>query len=268
MPHKLFAILKKDFLNESSYKTAFLSNFLGVAANLLIFYFIDKLFGNKISPHLQQYGTSFFPYVMLNMGFFHYIGIGASSFTTRIRQEQMQGTLESLFLTPTKTLTLLLGMSLWNFLHATLTLLIYIGLGLWLFQINLSQTNILSAMTIMFLTVISFSSIGIISASFILVIKKGNPVEWLFNSVEAILGGVYFPIAVMPITLQLLAKCLPITYAVRAIQLSVYQGYSLELLRKEVSALAVFCLILTPVSLWCFQKALHHVRRQGSLSHY
>jgi len=265
---KIIAILKKDFLNESSYKTAFLSGFIGVAFNLLIFFFIDKLFGHQITPHLKKYNTNFFPYVMLNMGFFHYIGIGAGSFATRIRQEQMQGTLESLFLTPTKTSTLLLGMALWNLIYATLTVLIYIGLGIWLFHINLTQINILSVIVIMILTIISFGSIGIISASFILVIKKGNPVEWLINSVEALLGGVYFPITVLPVTFQLIAQCLPITYAIRALQLAVYQGHSIASLKYEILALIGFSIILAPLSAWLFQKALRHVRRQGDLSHY
>jgi ABC-2 type transport system permease protein len=268
MLNKIFAILKKDFFNESSYRTAFVSSFIGVVMNLLIFYFIDKLFGPRIAPHLQPYSVGFFPYVMLNMGFFHYIGLGAGSYAARIRQEQMQGTLESLLLTPTRTPTLLLGMGLWNFCYATINALIYAGLGYWLFQIDFSQVNRLSLFVILIVTIISFSSIGIISASIILVVKKGNPVEWMLNSAEAILGGVYFPITVMHISLQAVAQCLPMTYAIRALQLAVYQGYTLSALRTEILVLVFFSAALAPLSVWIFSKALDHVRRRGSLAHY
>ncbi len=268
MLNKIFALFKKDLWNESSYKIAFISSFAGVTLNLFIFFFIDKLFGRQIAPHLKPYATEFFPYVMLNMGLFHYIGVGAGSYAARIRQEQMQGTLESLFLTPTRTVTLLLGMGLWNLCYATINVLIYAGLGRWLFHIDFTQTNILSLLVIMILTIISFGSIGIISASIILVIKKGNPVEWLLNSAEAILGGVYFPVAVLHTSLQAVAHCLPITYAIRALQLAVYQGYSLSALKSELLVLSLFSITLAPLSGWIFHKALNHVRRRGNLSHY
>jgi len=268
MINKIAAIVRKDFLMESSYKTAFVSGFLGIVVNLLVFFFIDKLFGHRIAPHLEPFGIGFFPYVMLNMGFFHYIGIGAGSFAARIRQEQLQGTLESLFLTPTETPTLLTGMGIWSFVYASLNVLIYAAMGYFLFNIDFSGVNIASFIIVLILTIVSFSSLGIISASFILIIKKGNPVEWLLNSVEAILGGVYFPVTILHTSLQALAQCLPITHAIRALQLAVYQGYSIYDLKTEITVLALFSAVLLPLSGWIFERSLERVRRMGGLGQY
>jgi len=268
MLRKIFALFKKDFLVEASYKFPFLLDIFGIFVTLLIYFFIDKLFGYRIAEHLEEFGVNYFSYVLLSMAFFGYIGIGITSFSSRIRNEQLQGTLESLFLAPTKLSIIILSMGMWNFILSTMNLFIYLILGIFVFKINFSGLNLLSTMVILILTIISFNSLGIISASFILVFKRNNPVYWTINTFEGILGGVYFPISVMPGFLQLLAKFLPITYAIRAIELAVYRGYSLGQLKNECLILSLFSLILTSLSFYFFRYALKECRRQGSLAQY
>lgn len=265
---KIAAFLKKDFLIELSYKLSFLYNILGVISSVLVYFFIDKLFGQTVTAHLKIFGVNYFSYVLLSMALFSYIGVGISSFSSKIRQEQLQGTLEALFLTPNKPAVILLGMALWNFIFATLDLSVYLLLGIFLFKINFAQANLISVSVILFFSIISFSSLGILSASFILVLKRGDPVYWLLNNAEGFLGGVYFPITVMPAFLQFLAKFLPITYAIRGIQLAVYRGYPLNKLGAEIGFLTIFSLVLTPLSYLVFSYALKKIRRQGSLAQY
>ena len=268
MFRKIFSLIKKDFLIETSYKLAFCFNLFSVVTSLLAYFFIDKLFGHRVAGHLEEFGVNYFSYVLLSMAFFSYIGVGIGSFSTRIRLEQVQGTLESLLLTPTKVSIILLGFGLWNLIFATLDVGIYIGLGIFLFKIDFSQVNIISTVAILILTVLSFSSLGIISASFIIAFKRGNPVGWVINNLEGLLGGVYFPITVMPAWLQFLAKLLPITYAIRAMQLAVYKGYSLGELGNELGFLVIFSILLIPFSFASFKYALNKARRQGSLVQY
>ncbi len=268
MFEKVIAIIKKDFLIESSYKLAFIVNIFSVLVSISTFFFISKLFTNTITEHLQEFGVNYFGYVLLGMAFFSYTGVGLGSFSSRIRTEQLQGTLESLLLTPTRSTTLLLGMVLWNFIVASFNLIIYLLFAVFVFKIDFSNANLLSCTVILLLTVVSFSCLGIISASFTLVFKRGNPLTWLINTLEGLLGGVYFPVKVMPGFLQLLAKFLPITYAIRALQFAVYKGYSLGKLKKEVFLLFILTCVLLPLSIHCFKNALKKARYQGSLSHY
>lgn len=268
MLRKVFALLKKDFLLESSYKLAFIMNIFSVCASLLIYFFIDKLFGSKLNPYLEKFGVNYFSYVLLSMAFFSYIGVGIGSFSARVRFEQLQGTLESLLLTPTKTEIILFSMTIWNIIFATIDILIYFMFGVFLFKINFSNINLVSTFTTIILTIISFSSLGILSASFILVYKRGNPTAWLISTLEGVVGGVYFPISVLPNYLQILAHCLPITYAITAIQLAVYQGYSVSQLKTELLFLLIFSLILFPLSIKTFKRAIYKACCNGSLTQY
>ena len=268
MLRKISALIKKDFLNEASYKFAFCFNIFSVVVSLLTYFFIDKLFGYKMADQLKEFGVNYFSYVLLSMAFFSYIGVGIGSFSSRIENEQVQGTLESLLLTPTKVYIILLSMGLWNLIFASLDVFIYIAAGIFLFKINFSNINILSTTIILILTIVSFSSLGILSASFIIVFKRGNPVGWIINNLEGLLGGVYFPVSVMPAFLQFMAKFLPITYAVRAMQLAVYKGYSLLQLKNECAFLLFFSILLMPLSIYSFKYALRKARKDGSLAQY
>jgi ABC-2 type transport system permease protein len=268
MMRKALALLKKDFLLETSYRFAFFFNIFGVLVSLLSYFFIDKLFGHSITGNLKEFGVNYFSYVLLSMAFFGYVGVGIGSFSERIRSEQMQGTLEAILLTPTKISTLLFSLALWNLILATIDLIIYICLAVFLFKISFAGMNILSTIIIFILTVFSFSALGIVSASFIMVFKRGNPFGWLVGSLEGLIGGVYFPITVLPGWLQFVAGFFPITYAIRAVQLAVYKGFSPAQLSREILALLLFSVILLPFSLVLFKYSLIKARRDGTLAQY
>ncbi len=265
---KAVAFLKKDFLIEVSYKLAFLLNIFGILVSILTFYFIDKLFGHKMVPYLEPYGGNYFAYVLVSIAFFTYVGTGLGSLSGRIRQEQMMGTLEAVLVSPTKISTLIVAMSLWNFIIASIDVIIYLLLGAFLFKVDLSHTNLLSAFLILLLTVISFNALGVISASFIMVFKRGNPVPWIMNTAAGLLGGVYFPITVLPVWLRTFSYLLPITYSIRAMQLAVYRGYSLSQLTFEITVLFVFSLFLAPFSILSFRYAIKKAKRDGTLIQY
>jgi len=268
MARKYLAFLKKDLLVESSYKISFFLNIFSVFMSLLVYFFIDKMFGRQISGSLKEFGVSYFSYVLVGMAFFSYIGVGLGSFSERLRAEQVQGTLEAILLTPTGISVILVSWSLWNLCLATLDLIIYALMGIFLFKINFSHVNILSTLVILALIILSFSSLGIISASFIMAFKRGNPFEWAISHLQGLLGGVYFPVTVLPAWLQTMAKFFPITYAVKAMQLAVYKGYSLWQLSGEILFLALFSSLLLPLSLASFAYSLKKARREGSLIKY
>lgn len=268
MLRKPLAFLKKDFLMESSYSLAFIFNFAGILASILSYFFIDKLFGSQMVPHLEEFGVNYFSYVLLSMAFFGYVGIGLGSFSERISSEQMQGTLEAVLLTPTKISTILFSMALWNLVLATVDMIIYILFAVFLFKISFANIDILSTLVVFILTIISFSSLGILSACFIMVLKRGNPFSWIVASIEGLIGGVYFPITVLPAWLQFLAKLFPITYAIRAIELAVYKGYNVLQLSREISFLLLFSIVLLPASIAAFKYSLRKARKDGSLAQY
>jgi ABC-2 type transport system permease protein len=118
------------------------------------------------------------------------------------------------------------------------------------------------------LSVIAFASIGIIAASVIMVIKRGDPVTTLIAAVSALVGGVYYPVEVLPPWLQIFSYLVPITYALRVMRYSLLVGASAGDVAVDLLVLVGFCLLFFPLSLLMFRKAVDVARRDGSLAQY
>ncbi len=260
--------MTKDFLLEVSYRFATALALVELLSGLLIYFFIDRLFGQEVVGHLQPYGVGYFAYVLLGLALFSFMGTGISGLATQVGWEQVMGTLEAILAPPLRPGTLAVGLSLWGVLYACAEMAGYLLLGAVLFGAPVGNANLLSVGIILLLAVVSFNSLGLLAASVIVVFKRGNPVAWIFQGVAGLLGGVYFPVEVLPDWLQTLSALIPVTYAVRGLQLAVYQGASLPTLWGEILPLAFLAAILLPLGLYTFAASIRRAKRDGSLAHY
>jgi len=262
------AFLKKDFINETSYPFALILQLLSIFFSVGVFYFISRLLGSAASPYLAQYEGDYFSFVLIGIAFASYFGVGLTSFSSNLRQAQTTGTLEAMLATPTRISAIILSSALWDYFLTTVKVIVYIAVGSLLLDVDLGDSNYLAALIILILSVISFSSIGILAASFIMVLKRGDPIAWFFNAVSGLLGGVYYPLEVMPAWMQWLARWLPITYALEAMRKALLQGASLTSLWTELILLGIFCCVLFPLGLFSFRYAVRLAKIEGSLTHY
>ena len=263
-----WAFLKRDLRAEMSYRVSFFLQFFNVFFSVGVFYFVAKMFNGAVTPFLQPYGGDYFSFVLIGIAFAGYFNVGLSGFSNSLRRAQTTGTLEAMLSTPTRLSTIIVSSSQWSYLMTTLRVVVYLLIGTSLLDVDLGHGNFGTALLILALTVISFGSMGIIAAGFIMVLKRGNPVTWVFGTTASLLGGVYYPIDVMPVWMQRLADLLPVTYALRSMRLALLQGASFLTLLPDILALTGFCVFLLPVSLFAFRFAVRRARDDGSLTHY
>lgn len=266
--YKIYNFIKRDFFTEASYKLSFIFNYLHIFFSIAIFYFISKLLPGNINPYLAKYSGGYFSFVFIGITFFGYLSMALRSFSQNIRQEQMIGTLEAMLVTPTKTALIVVCLALWDFVFGVLNMVIYLVFGICFFGFVLTNINILSTCVILILTVVSFSSIGIISAAFVLYFKKGDPIAWLISLFSGFLGSVYFPVEILPISIQKISFLIPVTYALDGLRRAILNGESLGMLVSQVTILFIFCLVLFPLSIFIFKYALRKAKIAGSLAHY
>lgn len=265
---KIFAFIKKDFLLATSYKLAFTLHWLGCFIPLLIFYFITKLFGQtRIAPIGITRG-GYLPFVLIGLAFMNYFRAGLGIFSDSTRREQLMGTLESILVSPTEISTIIISLGLYNLISAILVSFIYLVCGGLFFGVDFSHANILAGSVAIILTLACSISLSIISASFIMVYKMGDPITWALGGVSGFLGGVFFPVTILPKGLRLISYVLPITYSLEAIRLSLLEGYSLNKLAPEIISLLFFSIFLLLASMQIFKYAVKKAKRDGSLTHY
>ena len=265
---KALTFIKRDFIIATSYRFAFLLQIAGILFSVLTFYFLARMFGGTAVPYLEPYGGDYFSFVLIGIAFSTYLMTGLGSFSGSIRNEQMMGTLEAMLVTPTRTSVIIVFSALWNFIFTSIRVLAYLLVGVFLFDVNMSNANIVAALITLILTIICFSSLGILSASFIMVLKQGDPINWAFSAVSGLLGGVFYPITVLPQWLQNFSHILPITYSLRAMRHALLQGYSLAALAPDIVALALFSLVMLPLGIVAFKFAVRRAKEDGSLIQY
>ena len=264
---RAFAFLRRDLRLQLSYRFAFLLQVFGVFFNLLVFFFLSKLIGPSAASYLSNYGGDYFAFVLIGLAFAGYFGVGLQGFANTIREAQTTGALEAMLLTPTRLSTVVLSSSIYDYGFVTFQVLVYLVFGWLFFDVRL-HGNLPAALVILLLTIVVMTAVGVLAASFIMVLKRGDPVTWLFSSLGLLLGGVYYPVDLMPSWLQMLSRVLPITYSLDAMRRALLTDASFAELMPNMAALAVFALVLTPLSLAVFRKAVHKAKVDGSLAHF
>lgn len=265
---KILAFLKRDVQETLSYKLAFLGEVVSIAFPLLTFFFVAKLIDTANVQSLAPYGGEYFPFVLVGIAFSSYMMISLYSLTGIISTAQRTGTLEALLCTQTNLPVILVSASAFPFLRGAFNVMLYLLAGVLFFNVKFVNPNLAGMLIISVLTVLCFAGIGIISAGFTMVFKKGDPVMWLFSSISGLLSGVMYPVAILPGWLQSLAKWIPLTHSLEGIRKSLLMGSSIAGLSREIQFLALLTAILLPVSLILFAFAVKKAKKDGTLTQF
>jgi len=263
-----FAFLRRDLLNALSYRLSFFLQLLGVFPSVLMFFFLSRLVDEGVAGPLHPYGGSYFPFVLIGIAVQNYLNTALSSFSGSLRESQLSGTLEAVLVTPVTPVAFLLGSTAYSFVCNALRVGLYLAVGVLCFHVRVHTEQVPLALFILALTVGAFSSLGIFSAGFIVLFKRGDPINWGFAVVSWLLGGVYYPVGVLPAWLQKTALIIPTTHTLESLRRSLLMGEGVWAVKSHLAALSLWAAFGLPVSILCFRYALNLARKNGTLGHY
>ncbi len=267
LPGRLSAFLRRDFREALTYKFSFVSSFVGILLSSATFYFVAKLVPPG-TPSLGPFGGDYFSFAVVGVAFSSLLGMFQEGLSAVVRSAQVSGTLEALLVTPASIPTVLFGSSLYSLILQVFRTVLHLGVALVFFGMTLGRVNVPGVLSVGVLTVLCFLGVGILSASFILVYKTGNPFGWILGTVSGLLGGVVFPVALLPPWIRWVSSLLPVTYALDGMRKSLLASAGFAEVLPDIAALAVFNIILLPVSLIAFRLAVRKAKRDGTLSHF
>ena len=188
---RIRAFIIRDFQLALSYRVEFFIRIIWIFGIVTTFFFISRIFGGFPLAQYEQWQNPLAAW-LTGMAMLNYFLVGFSALANAIRQEQMQGTLESVLLTPINVPTVIVSSSAWSYVEATFNSFLY------LFSVGFSSMfNIkavfCSRLVFLILTTLVFACIGILSASFTMVFKRGDPFAILLGAGTAFFSGVFFP---------------------------------------------------------------------------
>lgn len=261
------AFVRRDFRLERSYRFAFLTQLGGAFTTLLSAGFLSRLVpADQVA--LRPYGGDYFTFVLVGTAALSYFSVALGSFSGSLGQEQEMGTLEALLVSPVDERALLICGAAWPCLFATAQLALYLVLGSVLFGGDVPVHHLGLAAVILGLTLVAFSAVGLAGAAVVVLTKRAGLLLAFVASAFALLGGVLYPISVLPRPLQLLAQSLPMSHGLDGVRRALGPDPDLGMIGRDALVLVAFSAVCVPAALEGFRWAVRRARRAGTLSHY
>src|SRR5258706_281877 len=149
----------------------------------------------------------------------------------------------------------------------TLRIAVYLGWAAALFDFPLRAANWLAVVAVLLATLLAFSGLGVLSAAYLLLFKRGNPAKWFILGVSSVAGGMLFPVSILPSWLQVVAHLNPVTYAMDAMRGALLNGSDILSLGRPLLLLLAFGAVLVPSSVLIFSWSLRRTKVTGTLTH-
>jgi ABC-2 type transport system permease protein len=262
----LFGFFLKDWRIHKSYRMSFLIRISHIFFTLASFFFIGELMHPHRPLALHEYGGEYFPFVLIGLAYSRYLGLCLSGLGAMLREEQLQGTLDYILTSAVGFRGLSLGILFFEFVWISAEFFLYLLLGVLVFGLDLSRMNLLSLFLVLASSLASLFGLGVLSASFVLLFKEVDLVDWVLGGAMRLFGGVWFPVAVLPYSLAFAAKINPFTYALEGMRKAVLMGSSADELGSIFLALGLFALIVWPVAVFSFSWTIRRLKMTGALS--
>jgi ABC-2 type transport system permease protein len=268
MLRKSLAFFRRDLAIARSYRIVFgfeiLEAFFGVAS----FYYLSRFVSTDQLTRTLPHGTDYFAFALVGFAFFDYLSVSFSAFDTSVLEARQNGTLEAMLVTETPVSLILTASAAYPFVLLALRTIIYLAWGILVFHFPIQHANWVGAMVVLGVSILAFASLGIISTSYLLLFKRGNPARWLIVGVSGLLGGMMYPVSVLPGPLQWLSRLVPVTYSLEGMRHALLAGAGFSALWPSVRALLLFSAILLPLSSMLFGWALQRTKITGTLTHF
>jgi len=184
-----------------------------------------------------------------------------------LREEQMRGTLESSWLSPSWRFSLLLGSSVVQMV----VMLIFIGVSLIEFTVFYGVRFNGDPLLVVLMFLVSIPSIyglGFAFASIVITAREANAFVFLVRGLVMIFCGITYPIAVLPGWMQSVAQFLPQTYIIYGFREAMLNGADFQALLPVYQILLVFGAFWLAAGFALFRRMEHRARQTGALGQY
>ncbi len=265
---KVTVLFRRDLAIARSYRSAFVLELFEALFGVAAFYYLSRFVQSAELTRALPQGGSYFAFALVGFAFFEYMGVALNSFDHSIQEARQNGTLETLLVTQTSLPVILAGSAVYPFALMSLRTAVYLGWGIFLFDFPARQANWPGAALVLLVSVLAFAGLGILSASYLLLFKRGNPAKWVLLGVSAVLGGMMYPVSVLPQNLQRVARLVPITYSLEGMRAALLGRAGLAELWPSLRALLLFATVLLPLSFSVFSWALRRTKVTGTLTHF
>jgi len=260
------ATIKKDFLIALSYRFNFIVSIISSFFFLFIFFNFSQLTSG--SDYLGEYSENTFAYYVIGIAVLDLAMTMSSRGANSIRGMQSNGTFEELFIFNKKPLIIIVSVFAYPLFYSLFRIFLLLSIGTIFFELQISKEfNLLVLLITYLLSIFSFVGIGMISASLIIILKRGDFINSLNLFLSVGIGGVLFPAQMLNDFIVYISNFLPITHILGIFRAELIGANEAEYL-SNLYALASISILLIILGLSSSIIAIKFCKNNGSLGHY
>jgi ABC-2 type transport system permease protein len=264
---KLLAFFRRDFLTLWSYRLGFFSDWVNLFIQILILSFVGRLIADDRLPAIGSVHPTYVEFAAVGIAIGSLLQANLARVTSAIRSEQLMGTLEYLFLTPTAPVTVLLGSVVYDMVYVPIRTFLLLFLLAVILDVRFTVTALPTVALILGAFLPFLWGISWVSAAGVLTFRRGAGIAGVGAALLVLTSGSYFPVSLLPGWLQTVAEVNPITHALDATREALLGGTSTGVGTAVLSILpvAIVSLVFGIVAL---RFALRRERERGTLGLY
>ncbi len=259
------ALIARDFREELSYRFNIVLELVSACFLVLVFYYIGKA---AAVGGASAYTNGYFAFVLPGLAFSGFMNICMGSLTSLVKEGLTSGTLETIAATPAGLATAFTARAVWGFIRGATRLAVICVAGYAIAgPAVFTAFDPFATAAAISLGFISFAATGMISASVLVVYKKGDPINILMNFLTLLLGGVFFPPSLLPAWAAGLSQLLPMTYALEITRAGM-DGAPPASWTGALLRFSILTAVLAATGFGCLRRAVARAMKDGALAHY
>ncbi|HSF82483.1 MAG TPA: ABC transporter permease [Anaerolineales bacterium] len=205
-------------------------------------------------------------YLVIGTLIWRYLSMIFYWITEVISIERWEGTIEYTLMAPIRRLTHMAGQTFFAVVYSLLFTGVILFVTVALFDIDLSRANLFGGTVMLISGSLSFIGVGVMGSILPLLFpERGAQMTHVIIALLLLVSGVYYPIDVLPVTLQKLAVYSPATYVLDGARGAILEGLPTRELWQYIWPTLVMGIIAIPAGLWIFGQAERYAKRTGKL---
>jgi ABC-2 type transport system permease protein len=261
------ALTQASWRTAKSYRLSFVLSFVSLAVTIVPVYFVANALQQFMAPVISNEGRDYFGFVLIGTAILTLVSAALSSFQSAVSGGLSSGFFEALLVTPTPLGLLLAGQTGYSFAWAAARALLLVGAGV-LLGVDLHWLRLPEALLVTTLLVGAYAGIGLVAAALVVSFRTNAAIPQGVLLISTLLGGVYFPVSVLPPVMVPVAEWLPLTPGLRALRQALLLGYPLSTISGDLLQLFWLALGCAIVGVVALRFAFRYARKAGSLGQY
>lgn len=261
MGNRLHAVLLRQWRVRLVYRWAVLSEILGIAGMLMIFWLIDRFQVSAVRDALP--GTSYFGFVVMGLALSEVSTASLGGVLGQFQEEKRYGTLEWHIASGCSIHRWAILNGVAKMIRAVFHVALILTVAVAVMGLRFPQARWDVVAIVFVVGFLPLWSLSVVSMASTLLFRRGNVFGFVLSSGFEILGGVYVPLTVLPEWCQGIAQALPITPALRSVRAAAFEGAGYSAVSGDLMHLLLLGILFLPGAWFLLAWADRGAKRRG-----